>query len=61
MYGGKIPLPKSINIKKFEFYKLCWRIAHVSAAIDYLANVDNNNKWFKNVRENNLGELKDII
>lgn len=44
IYGDAIPLPKSVNTGKFEFYKLCWKIGHVSAAVDYLVHADSNDK-----------------
>jgi hypothetical protein len=30
MYGDTIPLIKSVNIDKLEFYNLCWKIIYVS-------------------------------
>jgi hypothetical protein len=56
-----IPLPKSINTEKLEFYKLCWIIIYVSAAIDYLVNIDSENEWFRNFRVKNLRELKMML
>lgn len=57
-YGNMMPIPKSINTEKFEFYKLCWKIEYVSVATDYLINVDGNHNWFRNSREKNLRDLK---
>jgi hypothetical protein len=55
-YGDMIPLPKSINKEKLEFYKLCRKIIYVSGAIDYLVHVDNKNEWFRNFRESTLSD-----
>ena len=56
-----IPLPESINTEKLEFYKLCLKIGYISAATDYLKNVNNNDKWFRNVRDKNLCDLKKMM
>lgn len=61
IYGDIIPLPKSINAAKLEFYKLCWNIEYVSVAVDYLMHVDSSNEWFKNSRESNLRDLKKML
>lgn len=60
-YGGTIPLPKSLDAEKFEFYKLCWKIVNVSAAVDYLVHVDGNHQWFKNTRQDILRDLKVML
>jgi len=60
-YGDRIPLPESINNQKLEFYKLCWKIVHVSGAVDYLVHVDGHHEWFRNFRERNLQALKKIV
>ncbi|NLO82293.1 MAG: hypothetical protein GX094_04430 [Clostridiales bacterium] len=61
VYGDTIPLPKFINTEKLEFYKLCLKIGYISAATDYLKNVDGNDKWFRNVRESNLCDIKRML
>ena len=58
MYGGKIPLPININMKKLEFYKICLMAGYVSVAADYLAHVDSSNILFKNIRKSNLQDLE---
>lgn len=57
MYDGKIPLPKTIDYKKLDFYKLCLRIGYLSAAADYLVHVDKENEFFIMLRKNNLYKL----
>ncbi|HEY8422819.1 MAG TPA: aminoglycoside phosphotransferase family protein [Thermoclostridium sp.] len=61
VYGEMVPLPGSLNLKKLEFYKLCLKVGHLSVAADYLTHVDCNDKWFINVREGNLHELKKML
>ena len=61
MYSGKIPLPDTINMKKVEFYKICLKIGYMSAAADYLVNIDNNNKFFIDIRESNLRYIKGLL
>ena len=56
-YGDAIPVPKYICKEKLEFYTLCLKIGHLSVAADYLAHVDKNHPWFRNVRESCLNEL----
>jgi len=61
IYGDMVPLPKSINVEKLKFYKLCWEIMHFSSAIDYLAHVDSHDEWFRNFRESCLNGLKKMV
>jgi len=60
-FGEKMPLPKSVNVEKFEFYRLCWKIIYLSATIDCLVHVDSIYKWHRNIRENYLRDLKKMI
>lgn len=61
MYGDKIELPKNINKKKLEFYKLCLKVGYMSGSTDYLINVDNKNETFRNIRDCNMSDLKIMI
>ena len=61
MYGGKIPLPININMKKLEFYKICLKVGYVSVAVDFLTHVDSSNIFFKNIRKSNLQDLEMIV
>ena len=61
IYGNKIPLPKSINNEKLKFYKLYLKVGDFSVATDYLMNVDGNDKWFRDLRESNMNDLKNMI
>jgi len=59
--GGVFPLPRSLDLNKLEFYGLCMKVGYISIAADYLAHVDSNDNWFKNLRERNICELKKMI
>jgi hypothetical protein len=59
MYGGKIPMPESINTEKLEFYKVCLKVGYLSVAVDYIKNVNENNTFFRGLRDSNFKSLKE--
>lgn len=61
MYSGKIPLSNNINMKKMEFYKICLKIGYMSVAVDYLMNIDSNNKFFIQLYESHIRDIKNLI
>jgi hypothetical protein len=61
MYDKDIKLPEDINIQRLEFYKLCMKIGYISAAADYLKNVDSTHEFFQSLYIENLNYMKKLI
>ncbi len=57
-YGQAVQAPAAIDRNRLELYRLCLQIGYLSTAVEYLAHVDDTDRFFQGVRDGNLAALQ---